>query len=258
MVLNGVFSAAEIAIALGAQDAPRRARRRRPSGARVGRSGCAREPERFLATVQIGITVVGTTAAAFGGDRLAEHFAALARRARAPALGAHAHGVALVLVIALVSFLEIVVGELVPKSIALRSAEHRGDRARLAAAGDGLGRAAARVGAHARLERGAPALRRQDQLHRDAALARGDPGAGRGGRPRRARSTPGRSEIASRAIDFRELTAADVMVLREAIVSVSQQRRPAGELVEMLARAALRARAGVRGRPRERRGLRRA
>jgi putative hemolysin len=77
------------------------------------------QPDRFLATVQIGITVVAATAAAVGGHSLASRIApGLARL-----FPAHAEDVALAIVIGGVSFLSIVIGELVPKSLALRNAE---------------------------------------------------------------------------------------------------------------------------------------
>jgi len=79
------------------------------------------DPERFLATVQIGITVVGTTASAFGGAAVAAHLEPLLRDA--PWIGLHAHDIALGIVVALISYLSLVFGELVPKSLALRAAE---------------------------------------------------------------------------------------------------------------------------------------
>lgn len=78
-------------------------------------------PEAFLATVQIGITVVGATAAAFGGASVAEDLVPVV--SRVPALVPHAENVALALVVVAVSFLSLVLGELVPKSLALRAAE---------------------------------------------------------------------------------------------------------------------------------------
>lgn len=121
MLLNGVFSAAEIAV-LSVRKT--RIAELSETGSRGARAvqWLRSKPERFLATVQIGITVVATTAAAFGGDSLAEDFAGWLS-VRVPVLGDRTHNIALVLVIALVSFLTIVIGELVPKSIALRSAE---------------------------------------------------------------------------------------------------------------------------------------
>lgn len=78
------------------------------------------QPERFLATVQIGLTVVSATAAAFSGARLADRLEPIIE----PFIGKeYAQEVALVGIVAAVSFLSIVLGELVPKSLALRSAE---------------------------------------------------------------------------------------------------------------------------------------
>jgi putative hemolysin len=78
------------------------------------------DPERMLATVQVGITVVSATAAVFGGARLEEPLTALLERAGA---GRAAKELAFVMVVALVSYLSIVLGELVPKSLALRSGQ---------------------------------------------------------------------------------------------------------------------------------------
>jgi putative hemolysin len=79
------------------------------------------EPERFFATVQVGITVVTTTAAAFGGARIARNLEPLLRPL--PFIGHNADGVALAIVVVLISFLSLVLGELVPKSLALRKSE---------------------------------------------------------------------------------------------------------------------------------------
>ena len=120
ILANGVFAGAEISIIS-----------LRPSRVRQivdqGRPGAAavlslqEHLERFLATVQIGITVVGATAAAFSGASIAVRLA--------PALASFglssdtAHEVALAIVIAAVSYLSLVFGELVPKSLALRASE---------------------------------------------------------------------------------------------------------------------------------------
>jgi putative hemolysin len=117
---NGVFSGAEIAII-----AVRKTRlaqlidEGRASARAVQR--LRDEPERFLATVQVGITVIGATAAAFGGATLSEHLVPLF--GRVPALEPYARQLALAAVVALVSYLSLVVGELVPKSLALRAPE---------------------------------------------------------------------------------------------------------------------------------------
>jgi putative hemolysin len=117
---NALFAAAEIAIV-----AVRRTRL--TTLVEDGRSSARAvqrlrdEPERFLATVQVGITVVSATAAAFGGAAVAGRLAP--GIARIAPLAPYAEQVALGLVVALVSFLSIVLGELVPKSVAMRSPE---------------------------------------------------------------------------------------------------------------------------------------
>lgn len=217
MVLNGVFACAEIAV-LSVRKS--RVAELIEDGSRGARAvlWLRKQPERFLATVQIGITVVGTTAAAFGGDSLAEHFS-LWLASHLPWIGAAAHRVAFVLVIALISFLEIVVGELVPKSLALRNAEQFS-----VALGPMLRAMASLVKPLVWLFTGASnAVLRLFGDHTSFSEARLSPEeiqelveeAGRTGS-----MDPGASEIASRAIDFRELTAVDVMVPRESIASL--------------------------------------
>jgi putative hemolysin len=79
------------------------------------------DPESFLATVQIGITVVGAAAAAFGGATLAAPLAGALGAAGVPRK--LADDAALGIVVVVVSFLSLVLGELVPKSLAMRYAE---------------------------------------------------------------------------------------------------------------------------------------
>jgi putative hemolysin len=120
ILLNGVFSGAEIAI-LSLR------KTRLAELVDEGRAGAGSvtalraDPERFLATVQIGITVVGSAAAAFGGASLAADFEPIF--AAVPFLAPYAPNLALGLVVVLVSFLSLVLGELVPKSLALRAGE---------------------------------------------------------------------------------------------------------------------------------------
>jgi len=120
VLLNGVFSAAEIAI-LTIRDT--RLRQLVDNGSRRARTvfDLRNQPERFLATVQIGITVVGAAAAALGGATTATSLSAVLQRLGVP-LGT-ADVTALILVVATISYLSIVLGELVPKSLALRHAE---------------------------------------------------------------------------------------------------------------------------------------
>jgi putative hemolysin len=117
--VNAFLSGSEIALL-----SVRRSRLRELADAGSSAAGAALalrgNPEQFLATVQVGITIVGASAGAFGGVVLEQPVAAALSRMGA---GAWADRLALVLVVALVSTLSIVLGELVPKSLALRASE---------------------------------------------------------------------------------------------------------------------------------------
>jgi putative hemolysin len=90
----------------------------------------ASSPDQFLPTVQIGITLVGTLAAAYGGDSLVSDLAEWITAHAPPAIDAIARPIALTVFVVLLSFVTLLFGELVPKRLALRRAE---DFARMAA-----------------------------------------------------------------------------------------------------------------------------
>ena len=119
MVLNGLFAAAEIAV-LSVRKTRLAEFVRRGDRRALAVQRLHNQPERFLATVQIGLTVVGTAAAAFGGHGVAVMLEAPLRRA---GLGDGAEEAAFVIVVAGISFFELIIGELVPKSLALRYAD---------------------------------------------------------------------------------------------------------------------------------------
>ncbi len=117
---NGVLAMAEAAMI-----SARRARLERRAqdgdrGARVALDVGA-EPGRFLSALQIGITLVGILAGAFGGATLAEQLAA--RLARFPALAPYAEGIGIAAVVLGITYLSLIVGELVPKQLALHAPE---------------------------------------------------------------------------------------------------------------------------------------
>jgi putative hemolysin len=120
ILANGFFAGAEIAIVSLRKSRLMQLVEEGRSGARAVLA-LREEPERFLATVQVGITVVGATAAAFSGASVAARLTPVLRQV--PAISHGAQDLALALVIALVSYLTLVFGELVPKSIALRANE---------------------------------------------------------------------------------------------------------------------------------------
>ena len=122
ILANGFFSGAEMAIV-----ASRRGRLRQMAEAGDAAAKTALElassPDRFLPTVQIGITLVGTLAAAYGGDRLVSDLADWLSSVLPPGLASGARSIALTMFVALLSFFTLLLGELVPKRLALRRAE---------------------------------------------------------------------------------------------------------------------------------------
>ncbi|MES2460351.1 MAG: hemolysin family protein [Armatimonadota bacterium] len=120
-VLNGVFSMSETAVV-----SVRRARLQQRAEAGDDAAQAAldlvRQPDRFLSTVQIGITLIGILAGAFGGARLSEDlatwFVGLGISASA------AKTLAFVVVVTGITYLSLVIGELVPKTLALNNAEN--------------------------------------------------------------------------------------------------------------------------------------
>ncbi|MFO7179729.1 MAG: hemolysin family protein [Pseudomonadota bacterium] len=118
VIANGLFSGAEIAILSIRKTRLAELAERSTRGRALFK--LRSDPERFLATIQVGITVIGATAAAFGGATLADP---LARWLTAQGVGEHADDIALTVVVVGVSYFTLVLGELVPKSLALRVGE---------------------------------------------------------------------------------------------------------------------------------------
>ena len=118
--LNGVFAMSELPIVSAKTSALEARAEAGSAGARTAIE-LAADPGKFLSTVQIGITLIGIIAGAYSGASLGTPTAA-----RLEALGlppSLADNAALVLVIGLTTYASLVIGELVPKQIALRSPE---------------------------------------------------------------------------------------------------------------------------------------
>jgi putative hemolysin len=120
ILLNGLFSLSELALV-----SVRRARlavleRKGVKGAMAARA-LSDDPLRFLPTVQVGITLVSVLTGVFGGARIASHLQAWI--ANIPSLAEFAESLALATVVIVTTYLTLVLGELVPKQIALRSPE---------------------------------------------------------------------------------------------------------------------------------------
>jgi putative hemolysin len=117
---NGFFAGSEIAIVSVRKS---RLETMANEGNKAARQALhlTENPDRFLATVQIGITLIGTFSAAFGGARIGAVLTASFQDI--PAIAPYAEAIALTLVVVSITYLSLVVGELVPKRLALRNAE---------------------------------------------------------------------------------------------------------------------------------------
>jgi len=120
IILNGFFALSEIAIVSAKKNKLTRE-------GKLGKKGAQRalklkaDPDKFLSSVQVGITLIGIINGAFGGQSFAgylvpffDQFAVTAPFSRA---------ISMVVVVFLITYVSIVIGELVPKTIALNNAE---------------------------------------------------------------------------------------------------------------------------------------
>ncbi len=78
-------------------------------------------PNIFLSTVQIGITLIGILAGAFGGATIAENLAAYFKTI--PLLASYSEAIGIAIVVAAITYLSLIIGELVPKRLALSNPE---------------------------------------------------------------------------------------------------------------------------------------
>ena len=119
IVLNGVFAMSELAI-VSARTARLRAAENRGSGSARVAIALAADPGKFLSTVQIGITLIGIVAGAYSGSSLGGPIGERLALLGVPANWAGQAGFGAA--IALTTYLSLVIGELVPKQLALRAA----------------------------------------------------------------------------------------------------------------------------------------
>jgi putative hemolysin len=117
---NGVFAMTEIALVSARRGKLRQLEAEGSKGAAVALK-LLENPERFLSSVQIGITLVGVLSGAYGGVTLAGDLEPWI--AQIPFLAAWAPQIAFGLVVTIITYLSLVIGELVPKGIAFRHAE---------------------------------------------------------------------------------------------------------------------------------------
>lgn len=117
MLLNAFFAMSEMAIVSASR--PLLRQRAKQGDWRAEQAlDLAENPGRFLSTVQVGITLVGIIAGAYGGATLAEPLAVFLMTLP-PLIAGHAEPIAVVIVVTCITFASVVFGELVPKQLAI-------------------------------------------------------------------------------------------------------------------------------------------
>ncbi|MBD2755679.1 hemolysin family protein [Spirosoma validum] len=119
-LVNGVFSMSEIALVSSRRSRLESAAKNGDRRAQVALD-LSNSPNRFLSTVQIGITLIGILLGIFSGDKLTDDVQNFV--AQIDLLRPYAHTVAVVLVLLLLTYMSLVFGELVPKRIGLSNPE---------------------------------------------------------------------------------------------------------------------------------------
>jgi putative hemolysin len=121
ILLNAFFAMSEMALV-----SARRARLQQMAEGRGGKGARAaltlsEDPSRFLSTVQVGISVTGIVAGAYGGATLADRLGLVLNEV--PWIAPYGQPVAFTLVVAAITYFSLIIGELVPKRMALVDAE---------------------------------------------------------------------------------------------------------------------------------------
>ena len=117
IVLNGLLSMTELAVVSSRKSKLQSRAERGDKGARRALK-LADEPTHFLSAVQVGITLIGILAGAYGQQAIAGELTTMLG-ASAPALAPYAHIISTALVVVLITYFSLIIGELVPKRLAL-------------------------------------------------------------------------------------------------------------------------------------------
>lgn len=121
VLTNGLFAMAEMALVSARKSKLRTAAKEGDTKAQEALT-LSETPTRFLSTIQIGISLIGTLAGAFGGASFAQTISKWI--AKYPPLEPYSNAIALGLVVLFISYLSLVLGELVPKRLALNNPEN--------------------------------------------------------------------------------------------------------------------------------------
>jgi putative hemolysin len=120
LLINGVFAMYEIALVSARKSRLEEKSKFGNIGAKTALK-LLREPEKILSAIQVGITLVGIVSGAYGGIAFAEDIAPFFTNL--PSLAPYAHTLAVIIVVGLITYFSLIIGELVPKTIALNNPE---------------------------------------------------------------------------------------------------------------------------------------
>jgi putative hemolysin len=120
IIANGIFAMTEIAIVSSRKARLEKMAAEGSSGAKAALE-LANDPTQMLSTVQVGISVIGIVTGAFGGVTIAQALAVYIKPI--PLIGTYSSSVSMIVVIASITYASLIVGELVPKKMALNNPE---------------------------------------------------------------------------------------------------------------------------------------
>jgi putative hemolysin len=120
IAINGFFALSEIAFVSSRREIIEAENERGSRSARLVLR-MMNEPDRFLSSIQVGITIIGVISGAYGGVAIADNLSRLVMTLGIPA--SIAYKLSLFLVVSIITYFSIVLGELVPKTIGLKSPE---------------------------------------------------------------------------------------------------------------------------------------
>ncbi|WP_414572032.1 hemolysin family protein [Nostoc sp. CCY 9925] len=120
IIANGVFSMSEMAIVSARKVRLQQLANQGDAKARVALK-LAESPNNFLSTIQVGISLIGILTGAFGGATIANRLAVYVRLV--PALASYSEPLSFGIVVLIITYLSLIIGELVPKRLALNNPE---------------------------------------------------------------------------------------------------------------------------------------
>ena len=116
IILNGVFAMSEIAIISARKSSLIKESKEGNKNAKIALS-LANQPDKFLSTIQIGITLIGILTGIYSGDTIAKELSNILIKINIPII--YASSISKIIVVALVTYLTLIFGELVPKRLAM-------------------------------------------------------------------------------------------------------------------------------------------